>query len=351
MVKGAVEDRYAWAEPGVYEVARGVHRIPLPLPNDRLRAVNVYAIVGEKSLVLIDSGWATSEARAALDSGLRMLGCGLGDVSHLLVTHVHRDHFAQAVALRHVFGTPFALGRLEEPSLRVLMQPGRLRMAPQITKLRTHGAAVVADLLISVGAMQPADVTEWELPNHWVVSGQLLNAAGRTLQVIETPGHTQGHVMYLDRNEDLLFAGDHILPHITPSVGFETSPVNHSLGDYLDSLRIVRSLPDMQLLPAHGPTGGSVRDRVDTLLAHHNLRLSATLAAVAAGADTAYSVARNLTWTRHSLPFEELDPFNQAMAVLETAAHLELLATHGKVQPAYDQGMWHYGFTDASSPG
>jgi hypothetical protein len=32
-----------WTEPGLFTVAPGVHRIPLPLPNDGLRAVNVYA--------------------------------------------------------------------------------------------------------------------------------------------------------------------------------------------------------------------------------------------------------------------------------------------------------------------
>ena len=45
-----------WAEPGVYPVATGVHRVPLPLPTDGLRAVNVYVIEDDGGLVLIDSG-------------------------------------------------------------------------------------------------------------------------------------------------------------------------------------------------------------------------------------------------------------------------------------------------------
>ena len=47
-----------WTTPGVEEVAAGVHRIPLPLPNDNLRAVNVYTIADGDGLLLIDSGWA-----------------------------------------------------------------------------------------------------------------------------------------------------------------------------------------------------------------------------------------------------------------------------------------------------
>ena len=47
-----------WTEPGVFPVAPGVHRVPLPLPTDRLRAVNVYVLEAGDGLVLIDSGWA-----------------------------------------------------------------------------------------------------------------------------------------------------------------------------------------------------------------------------------------------------------------------------------------------------
>ena len=85
----------------------------------------------------------------------------------------------------------------------------------------------------------------------------------RTLRVVATPGHTQGHVVFRDEAAGLLFAGDHVLPHITPSIGFEAVPVELALGHYLRSLRLVREMPDMRLLPAHGPVRPSVHDRVD----------------------------------------------------------------------------------------
>ena len=46
-----------WVAPGAYEVASGVYRIPLPLPNDGLRAVNVYVIESDHGLAVIDAGW------------------------------------------------------------------------------------------------------------------------------------------------------------------------------------------------------------------------------------------------------------------------------------------------------
>ena len=66
----ALADRHAWIEEGAHLVAPGVHRIPLPLPSDGLRAVNVYAIEAADGLVLIDSGWALANARDQLERSL-----------------------------------------------------------------------------------------------------------------------------------------------------------------------------------------------------------------------------------------------------------------------------------------
>src|SRR6202035_1509890 len=93
-----------WTAPGVYSVAPGVYRIPLPLPSDVLRAVNVYAVVDGDDLVLIDSGWALDVARDALVAGLGGIGRALGDVRRFLVTHLHQDHYTQAIALRREVG-------------------------------------------------------------------------------------------------------------------------------------------------------------------------------------------------------------------------------------------------------
>ena len=106
----ALADRHAWIEEGTYPVAPGVHRIPLPLPSDGLRAVNVYAIEAEGGLVLIDSGWALANALEQLERALATIGAGLADVRQFLVTHMHRDHYTQAVEIRRLFGTAIALG-------------------------------------------------------------------------------------------------------------------------------------------------------------------------------------------------------------------------------------------------
>src|SRR3954452_13837337 len=92
--------RGEWANPGVFEGAPGVHRIPLPLPNDGLRAVNVYVLRDDEGLAIIGSGWAIPEARTTLVDGLAELDAALTDIRRSLVTHVQRDHYQQAVTLR-----------------------------------------------------------------------------------------------------------------------------------------------------------------------------------------------------------------------------------------------------------
>src|SRR5215469_13577500 len=95
------EDRVTWADPGIEDLGGGIHRIPLPLPMAGLKAVNVYALTDSDGVDLIDAGMAFVQAREQLEAALRKLGAGLGDIGNFLITHVHRDHYTLAVALRN----------------------------------------------------------------------------------------------------------------------------------------------------------------------------------------------------------------------------------------------------------
>ncbi|MCK9898435.1 MBL fold metallo-hydrolase [Frankia sp. AgB32] len=326
-------DRYSWAEPVVEEVHPGIHRIPLPLPNDGLRAVNVYAIEQPGGLVLVDAGWSVPESERQLEMLLGQLGAGLGDVKRFLVTHVHRDHYTQAVALRRRFGATIALGRGEQPALERLLNTGALPAREHRARgLRQLGAAALADELEQRIQDNPDSPGVWEMPDEWIDGEVDVPLATTTLRALPTPGHTPGHVVFHDPAERLLFAGDHVLPTITPSIGLTTDPGPLPLGAFLTSLRMVRTMPDARLLPAHGPVTDSVHARVDELLEHHAERLDAAVAAVTAGADTAYQVARALPWTRRARPFDDLDVFNRMLATSETAAHLDLLVAQGRLR-------------------
>jgi glyoxylase-like metal-dependent hydrolase (beta-lactamase superfamily II) len=120
-----------------------------------------------------------------------------------------------------------------------------------------------------------------------------------------------------------------VLPTITPSIGFTMPAAVDPLGDFLASLTKVRALPDLQLLPAHGPVAPSTHARVDELLSHHEHRLARIVTILGSRTMTAFEVAHGLGWTRHERSFDELDLFNQGLAAMETKAHLELLVARG----------------------
>jgi glyoxylase-like metal-dependent hydrolase (beta-lactamase superfamily II) len=340
-------DRHQWIEEGTYPVADGVHRIPLPLPMDGLRAVNVYAIEAADGLVLIDSGWALAVSRDQLERSLARLGAGLRDVRRFLVTHVHRDHFTQAIAINRELGTPVALGTEERYSVDRLLTDEYRPLGPQLDLLGLAGAGqVVAELTkmfqAEMGITRMADLG-FGLPTEWITAGQPIELGNRTLDAIATPGHTRGHLVFADRAAGLLFAGDHVLPHITPSIGFEEAPTALPLGDYLESLNVVRRMPDLTLLPAHGPISPSTHARIDELISHHDDRLAAMLAVVSGGDRlTAYQVAQELPWTSRKRQLGDMDPMNQMLAICETAYHLDLLVAQGSLAAGIVDGLRQY---------
>jgi len=330
----AAADRYAWIEPDVEDLGGGVYRIPLPLPLEGLKAVNVYAIADPGGVDLIDAGIALGPARERLTAGLRQIGYELGDVRNFFVTHIHIDHYSLAIELRRAFHSVISLGEDERANLiatRELMNGrGSTERFFGFDSLARLGAAELTAGLDAADRRPPA-VIEWEDPDRWVPDGADLDLRTRTLRAVHTPGHTRGHLVFHDAAAQIMFAGDHVLPQITPSIGFEAAGNRMALRDYLSSLGKTLALPDARLLPAHGPVTVSTHARVNELLAHHDLRLAETLSAVQAGHATPYEAAKAIRWTRRERVFSELDLFSQILAVNETAAHLEVLAVRGQL--------------------
>jgi glyoxylase-like metal-dependent hydrolase (beta-lactamase superfamily II) len=321
-----------WAAEGAWKVADGIHRIPLPLPSDVLKAVNVYVLESDDGLTLVDGGWAIDVARDVFERSLRRLGAGFGDIRRFLVTHVHRDHYSMAAALGQEYGADVALGYQEKATLDLLNDHSRPRTeTPFFASLVSAGAGELAVRWNEVESAVP-NQTVWLYPDSWFEGDHAIAVGPRTLDAIHTPGHTAGHYVFADRSAGLLFAGDHVLPTITPSIGFTMPPAADPLGDFMASLTKVRTLPDLRVLPAHGPVAPSTHTRVDELLVHHEHRLEKSLATLAEGPLSAFDAANGLSWTRHERSFDELDLFNQGIAAMETKAHLELLVARGLVR-------------------
>ena len=173
-------------------------------------------------------------------------------------------------------------------------------------------------------------------------SGEILTAGGRELQVIATPGHTQGHVVFYDAASKLMFAGDHVLPNITPSIGFEPIRSPNALQNYLNSLSNLLQIDDCTLLPAHGDPGGSMHARVRELVAHHDVRLNEMSSVLNDAPQTAFDVAQQVSWTSKHRSYDELNLFNQILAILETDSHLRLLGAMESVRVTQIHGVDNY---------
>ncbi|MDR5699755.1 MBL fold metallo-hydrolase [Agromyces aerolatus] len=330
--------RHEWARPGAFEVAKDVFRIPLPMPTNGLRAVSAYAVRSGRDLVLVDSGWAIPEAMSGLGDALGSIGAQPAHIREFVITHAHGDHYSLAVQVRERHGTSIAIGAGEEASIRAVIANWDSGYDVQQQRLVDAGAGELAGEFGRWRAANPrvSRLAEeyYELPDRWLHDGETIGAGSHEIRAVATPGHTSGHLVYVDEAEGIVFSGDHVLPHITPSVGFEPVPAELALRDFLESLEAMLRMPDFRVMPAHGPVGFSLHDRSRELLGYHDGRLSDMQAAVVAGQRSALAVARRVGWTRRGTPFDDLDPFNRALALNETVAHLRLLVHRGELTAA-----------------
>lgn len=336
-----VADRHAWSKRSE-RVLPQVMRIPLPLRDNALRAVNVYVLEGGDGITLVDTGWTGAAYWRELKGALRSVGQDVGSVRRVLVTHLHMDHVGQADRIRRESSAEFLLGKGERGGFEALVRcPGRI-LRNRLARLESAGAR---ELLGELSDIESKLDVDWDPPDRYVDGQDSIEAGSLHLEVIPTPGHTQGHVSFFGRGSALLFAGDHVLPHITPSIGFEPFPTGTGLADFLSSLARIRDLDVEFVLPAHGPVFGNLRERVDQLVEHHSARLEECLSAISRGGATAYEVAERIMWTSRSVPFRALNLFNKMLAILETLAHFELLESRSRVASTDIDGALYFAQT------
>ncbi|MGU3432479.1 MBL fold metallo-hydrolase [Actinomycetes bacterium M1A6_2h] len=329
----------SWADSGCFPVADGVHRIPLQMPQDGLRAINVYALETDVGLALIDGGWRRESTHDELEAALSRIGRRPSEIHDIYVTHVHRDHYTFAVELRRRYGSRVHLGTAEAPGISAIAELNSNVPESSIRELRRAGAPEIGDVAYRAGMAEPFEPSDWDAPDAWLTDGPI-DIPGRHLVATHTPGHTKGHMVFHDGDLGISFTGDHVLPTITPSIGFELGEWDLPLARYLSSLDLMLDDADRTMMPSHGDTGGSVHARCRELLAHHDRRLTNTLdAVVALGPCTGLSIATALTWTRRERPFSTLDDFNKMVATCETLAHLDVLAQRKSISVRTENGV------------
>ncbi|GAA3195386.1 MBL fold metallo-hydrolase [Actinocorallia longicatena] len=331
-VTGVVQ-KQAWLDkvlPPVERVRDGLWSVPVPLPDNPLRYVLVYVLEAPGGVVLVDAGWDTAEAWAALNDGLAVAGYAITDVLGVLVTHLHPDHYGLAGRVREASGAWVALHSADARLLRDRYRDYTGLIEAIRRQMREHGvpeedAGQLADASKSI-----LPLVRHTEPEVILEDGKLAPVPGWELRTVWTPGHSPGHVCFHDVRGGLLLSGDHVLPRISPAVVVHPQQPGDALGDFFASLEKVRGLRVEEVLPAHEYRFAGLDARVAELLDHHEERLTEIEGAVGRAAEgpTAWELATRLTWSR---PWEQIQPFMRRTAMLETLAHLVMLEAAGRV--------------------
>lgn len=309
------------------EPAPGIFRLVLPLPFPGLTHVNAYLVRDDDGCTLVDCGIYDP----ALDDGgfpelvdaLKACDVSVSDVSRLVVTHPHIDHYGMAGRLIEEAGCELWMHEASSEDLASYRDPSgaaeRLR-----EMLEDHGTPPeeVEDLA-AFEDWRPfvSEVVEAAVP---LKGGETFIAGGRNWSIVHTPGHARSHVCVWDTRDRILMSGDHLLPTITPHIDFKRGD-RDPLGDFLASLEKTVDLDPALVLPGHGRPFEDGGERARVIIRHHDRRLGSILQVIRREAHTADEITDEIFG-------DELLNFERRLALGEALAHLAHLRSAGEIE-------------------
>ncbi|MCT4472705.1 MBL fold metallo-hydrolase [Bosea spartocytisi] len=244
-------------------------------------------IVGRGTVAIIDPG-PDDPGHVA-----RLLAAVAGEtVSHIVVTHTHRDHSPAVPALRAATGA------------RVVgCGPHRPSRAPGPGEDRVLDAAADSDFM-----------PDWQMRDGDAVSGP-----GWSLTAVETPGHTANHLAYALPEEETLFSGDHVMAWSTSIV----APPDGSMSAYMASIEKLRGMDHRLYRPGHGGPVTEPQRFLRGLVQHRRQREAAILNRIGAGDETIAAMVPVI--------YQGLAPVLHGAAALSVLAQIEDLVARGLV--------------------
>jgi len=239
-------------------------------------------IVGHGRVAVIDPGPALPEHVDALLAAVR------GEqVTHIMITHTHRDHSPAAAALKDATGArTFGYG--------------------------PHGGGQ-ADYQVEEGGDYDF------VPDVRMVDGDRVQGPDWTLEALHTPGHTSNHLCFAMPEEHALFSGDHVMGWSTTVI----SPPDGNMGAYMRSLDGLRVRDDRVYYPTHGAPIAEPAGFLDGYIAHRRDREAQVLACLGEGPMTVRAIVPRL--------YRDIDPRLHGAAGRTVLAHLEYLIERGEV--------------------
>jgi len=275
-------------KPGVVEeVVPGVRRVLCNNPSPMTLSGTVSYIVGRGKVAIIDPGPDDeAHARALLDA---VRG---ETVTHILITHTHRDHSPNAARIKAATGAP-------------TYAEGVHRASRPYYESETMSTEAGADRDFK--------------PDIVVRDGEIINGDGWSLEVVATPGHTANHIAFAWPERKLIFVGDHVM-------GWSTSvvmPPDGSMIDYMASLHRLAKRDEQLYFSGHGPEVPDAQRFVRFLIRHRQAREASILHRLAKGETDVSTMVRAI--------YIGIDPRLVGAAGYSVLAHLEDLVARGVV--------------------
>ena len=315
-------------ELALTEVATDVFELRLPIPfEDGL--VNVFLFKHGEDADLLDCGMNSEESVEMIRRSMQQLGARR--LRKLVVTHIHPDHYGAAGTLAGEGRADLYMHRLEVP----LVHPRYVELEQLVEEVRRYllinglphdEAEVLSNSQRALSQLvKPAD------PSVQLDGAEDVAMGRHTMHIEWTPGHSPGHVCLFEKESGLLFAGDHILPELSPNIGLHPQSTPDPLHDYLEGLRRMAALEPTQVMPAHGRPFATVASRVEALTRHHRRRFDQILEIVDQDEKSGWQVALELWGRRENL-------YEKRLALQEGLAHLQALAVEGRVVKSVTPG-------------
>ncbi|TGQ66912.1 MAG: MBL fold metallo-hydrolase [Mesorhizobium sp.] len=268
-------------------VAPGVQRVTARNPSPfTFHGTNSY-IVGHDTLAVIDPG---PDDEAHLQTLLDVIAGR--PVSHIFVSHTHRDHSPLAAALKECTGA-------------TVLAEGPHRPARPLHTGETNALDASADTAF--------------IPDVALRDGELVAGDGWAIRTVLTPGHTANHAAFALEGTGILFSADHVMAWATSIV----APPDGAMADYMASLDRLIERGDRLLLPGHGGPVTAPRSFMRGLKTHRRMRERAILERIRTGDRTISDMVKAI--------YRDTDPRLHGAAGLSVLAHLEDLVERGLV--------------------
>ncbi|MDX8539014.1 MBL fold metallo-hydrolase [Mesorhizobium sp. M4B.F.Ca.ET.089.01.1.1] len=268
-------------------VAPDVQRVTAGNPGPfTFHGTNSY-VIGRETLAVIDPGPDDDAHLQALIEAI-----GGRPVSHILVSHTHRDH------------SPLA-ARLKERTGAVVLAEGPHRPARPLR----------------IGEVNPLDASAdmGFIPDVALADGALVHGDGWAIRTVLTPGHAANHAAFALEGTGILFSADHVMAWATSIV----APPDGAMADYMSSLDRLIERDDRLLLPGHGGPVTKPRSFMRGLKTHRKMRERAILERIRGGDRTIKEMVAAI--------YRDTDPRLHGAAGLSVLAHLEDLVARGLV--------------------